>query len=136
MAGFVFGVAALARLTVIFAAPFFLFVGPRRLHGPARRVSRARCRDPVALLLAYNLLSSGHLFNPVYDYLYHSEYLGYMPPGFQINTDLGIEDVWHIPLNLVIMLGWLPDILPKGADCGLTVLNKDCPHPRCRTRSA
>ena len=28
MAGFVFGVAALARLTVIFAAPFFLFVGP------------------------------------------------------------------------------------------------------------
>ena len=46
MAGFVFGVAALARLTVIFAAPFFLFVGPGGSMLQARRVSRARRGHP------------------------------------------------------------------------------------------
>ena len=82
---------------------------------------------PVLLLLIYNVLSSGHIFNPVYDFLYHSEYLGYMPPGFEINTSLGIEDIGHIPLNLLIMLGWPPDILPKGADCGVSLLSRECP---------
>ena len=127
MAGFVFGVAALARLTVIFAAPFFLFVGPG--GSIVRRGASAAlgAAIPIVLLLAYNILSSGHVFNPVYDFLYHSEYLGYMPPGFEINTNLGIEDIGHIPLNLLIMLGWPPDIMPKGADCGLSLLNPNCP---------
>ena len=31
-----------------------------------------------------------------------------MPPGFEINTNLGIEDIGHILLNLLIMLGWPP----------------------------
>jgi len=127
MAGFVFGVAALARLTVIFAAPFFLFVGPGGTIFRRGASAALGAVIPVLLLLVYNLLSSGHLFNPVYDFLYHSEYLGYMPPGFEINTNLGIEDVGHIPLNLLIMLGWPPDILPKGAECGVSLLSKGCP---------
>jgi hypothetical protein len=127
MAGFVFGVAALARLTVIFAAPFFLFVGPGGTMFRRGASAALGAAIPVLLLLIYNVLSSGHIFNPVYDFLYHSEYLGYMPPGFEINTSLGIEDIGHIPLNLLIMLGWPPDILPKGAECGVSLLSKDCP---------
>ena len=117
MAGLVFGVAALARLTVIFAAPFFLFVGPGGSIFKRGASAALGAVIPVALLLVYNVLSSGHLFNPVYDFLYHSEYLGYMPPDMQINTSYGIEDVRHIPLNLVIMLAWPPVIPP---DCGLS----------------
>ena len=127
MAGFVFGVAVLARLTVIFAAPFFLFVGPGGSIGKRGVSAALGALIPVALLLVYNLLSSGHIFNPVYDYLYHSEYLGYMPPGFEINTNLSIEDIGHIPLNLLIMLGWPPQFAPNGVDCGLSLLNPDCP---------
>ena len=121
-AGFIFGVAALARLTVIFAAPFFLFVGPGGSIVKRGASAALGAAIPLALLLVYNLLSSGHVFNPVYDYLYHSEYLGYMPPDMQINTSYGLEDVRHVPLNLVIMLGWPPVIPP---DCGLTSL-LDC----------
>ena len=123
MAGFVFGIAVLARLTVIFAAPFFLFVGSGGSIVKRGTSAALGAVIPVALLLIYNLLSSGHLFNPVYDYLYHAEYLGYMPPGFQIDTSLGIEDIGHIPLNLLIMLGWPPVIDPS---CGLSLLNPDC----------
>jgi hypothetical protein len=129
-AGFLFGVAALARLTVIFGAPFFLFVGPGGSIVKRGLSAAVGAVIPVALLLVYNLVSSGHIFNPAYDYLYHSEYLGYMPPDLQIDTSLGIEDIRHIPINLLIMFGWLPDILPKGADCGLSLLNPDCPIAR------
>jgi hypothetical protein len=126
MAGFVFGVASLARLTVIFAAPFFLFVGPGGSFFKRGFSAALGAAIPVGVLLLYNLLSSGHLFNPVYDYLYHSEYLGYMPPDLQINTNLGIEDVGHVPLNFLIMFGWLPKVTPV-ADCAASLLNKNCP---------
>ncbi len=123
MAGVVFGVAALARLTVIFAAPFFLFVGGG--GSVLRRGASAAlgAAIPVTLLLVYNVLSTGHVFNPAYDFLYHTEYLGYMPPGLEINTQYGIEDIGHIPLNLLIMFGWPPLI---DASCGLSLLNPDC----------
>lgn len=133
MAGFVFGVAALARLTVIFAAPFFVFVGAGGSFFRRGASAALGALIPVVLLLVYNMLSSGHLFNPVYDYLYHSEYLGYMPPGFEINTNLGIEDIGHIPLNLLVMLGWLPEVLPKGAECGVSWLDPACPLLRPST---
>jgi len=119
MAGLVFGVAVLARLTVIFGAPFFLFVGPGGSMFKRGASAALGALIPVVVLLGYNLLSSGHVFNPAYDYLYHSEYLGYMPPDLQIDTSFGIEDVRHIPLNLLIMFGWLPDI---PADCSLSSL--------------
>src|SRR5205085_2106677 len=82
---------------------------------------------PVGLLLLYNFASTGHIFNPAYDWIYHREYLGYMPAGLEINTVYGIEDIRHIPLNLLIMLAWPPTLTPAGVDCGLTLLNQSCP---------
>jgi hypothetical protein len=78
---------------------------------------------PLLALLAYNVATTGHLFNPAYEFLYRTEYLGYMPPGMEINTDYGIEDVRHVPLNLVIMLLWPPQI---DANCGLALLSEQC----------
>ena len=118
-AGFVFGIAAMARLTVIFAAPFFLFVGPGGSIWRRGASAALGAVIPVALLLIYNQLSTGHLFNPAYDYLYQIEYLGYMPPGFEINRSLGIEDISHVPLNALIMFAWPPSI---PADCSLSSL--------------
>ena len=127
MVGFVFGLAGLARLTVLFGAPFFVFVGG---GGSLRRRAFSAglgALIPVLLLLAYNLLATGHPFNPAYDFLYQTEYLDYMPHGLEINTSYGIEDIRHIPLNLLIMLGWPPVIDPS---CGLALLNPDCPPIR------
>jgi hypothetical protein len=49
-----------------------------------------------------------------------------MPPGLEINTNLGIEDIGHIPLNLLVMLGWPPifdpscgALLAKPPDCAI-----------------
>ncbi len=120
VAGLVFGVAALARLTVIFGAPFFVFVGGGGTFWRRALSAGLGAVLPVLVLIAYNLLSTGHIFNPAYDWLYQHEYLGYMPPGFDINTNLGIEDIGHIPLNLLIMLGWPPKFDPG---CGLQLLD-------------
>jgi hypothetical protein len=130
VAGFVFGVAALARLTVIFAAPFFLFVGPGGSLAKRGASAALGAAIPIVLLLVYNLLSTGHIFNPAYDYLYQTEFVGYMPPGLAIDRSLGIEDIFHIPVNLLIMLGWPPEIAPEGFSCGLSILNPDCPIAR------
>jgi hypothetical protein len=113
LAGFLFGVAALARLTIIFGAPFFVFVGGGGSYFRRALSAGLGASLPILALLAYNLASTGHFFNPAYDWLYHHEYLGYMPAGFQIDTSLGIEDIGHIPLNLLIMLGWPPMFHPE-----------------------
>jgi hypothetical protein len=125
LAGFIFGIAALARLTVIFGAPFFVFVGGGGSYWRRALSAGLGALLPVLALVAYNLASTGHVFNPAYDWLYHHEYLGYMPAGLQINTSLGIEDIGHIPLNLLVMLGWPPQFDPG---CGLALLN---PPPHC-----
>ena len=119
MAGFVFGIGALARLPVIFGAPFFVFVGGGGSYWRRGFSAALGAVIPVGLLLAYNFVSTGHLFNPAYDWLYRTEYLGYMPPGLQIDRSLGIEDLGHIPINALIMFLWPPALLPtQGSDCG------------------
>ena len=120
VAGVVFGIAALGRLTMIFGAPFFVFVGGGGTFWRRAVSAGLGALLPILGLLAYNLLSTGHVFNPAYDWLYHHEYLGYMPPGLEINTGLGIEDIGHIPLNLLVMLGWPPKFDPS---CGLMLLD-------------
>jgi hypothetical protein len=139
MAGFVFGIAALSRLTVIFGAPFFLFVGGGGSFWKRGLSAGLGAAIPLTLLVVYNFASTGHLFNPTYDYLYKSENVGYLPPvagetgcplpqnlcaGLRIDRSLGIEDIGHIPLNTLIMLGWLPVVQPE---CGLQLLSRDCP---------
>ncbi len=122
LAGLVFAIAGLSRLTVLFGAIFFVFVGGGSFwrRGFSAALGAA---IPVALIVGYNLAATGHVFNPAYEYLYHHEYLGYMPPDLAINTSYGIEDIRHIPTNLLIMFGW-PPVIDTG--CGLALLRPDC----------
>ncbi|HEY7599131.1 MAG TPA: hypothetical protein VH741_04315, partial [Candidatus Limnocylindrales bacterium] len=123
MAGFVFGLAALARLPVLLGAPFFVLVGGGRSYRARALSAGLGALVPFLLLLAYNYAASGHLFNPAYEWLYRTEYLGYMPPGLEINRDFAIEDPRHVPINALIMLLWPPIVSPE---CGLPFIGADC----------
>jgi hypothetical protein len=136
--GLLFGLAATARLTVIFGAPFFMLVGAGTW---ARRSWSAGlgAAIPVGLLLAYNLISSGHLFHPAYEYQYRLEAIGYPELGYE--PDWAIEDPRYVPQNLgLFLLGGpaiLPDVYPAGTgggerlctDTGATrgLFDRDCP---------
>jgi hypothetical protein len=105
-AGMLFGSAALARLTTILGAPFFVFVG-----GGGSWLRRALSAGvgaliPVLLLLSYNVATTGDVFQPAYEYLYQVEY---RPRPELVNPGWGIEDVRYIPQNAGIMLAWLPE---------------------------
>lgn len=126
MAGFVFGLAALARLPAIFGAPFFLFVGGGGTYRKRALSAALGAMIPVAVLLMYNVAASGHVFNPAYEWLYRTA-SGYVPPGLHIDTSLGIEDPRHLPTNALIMFALPPDLLPKGAECGVGLLKPTCP---------
>jgi hypothetical protein len=136
MAGFVFGLAALARLPVLLGAPFLVFVGAGGSYRARAFSAGLGALIPFLLLLAYNLGASGHLFNPAYEYLYQTEFLAYLPPPncaatfprevcdfMTINRDYAIEDPRHVPLNALIMLAWPPDVRPE---CGIELLARDC----------
>lgn len=129
VAGLIFGVAALARLPVIFGLPFFVFVGGGGSYRKRALSAGLGAVLPVALLGLYNLVSSGHVFNPAYDWLYvhQTENLGYAPPGLEGNREWGPEHPFYIPINAIIMFAWPPTLLPYGTECGLGLLNPDCP---------
>lgn len=106
VAGLLFGAAALARLTTILGAPFFVFVG-----GGGSWVRRALSAGvgaliPVLLLLSYNVATTGQVFHPAYEHLYQVEY---RPRPEMVNPDWGIEDVRYIPQNAGVMLAWPPE---------------------------
>jgi hypothetical protein len=113
LAGFLFGVACTARLTIVFGAPFFMFVGSG--GSLARRSVSAGLGAiiPIGLLLAYNLATTGHLLHPGYDYQYHLEATGYAVLGY--HAAWSIEDLRYVPQNLGIMLFSTPAILPGHA---------------------
>ncbi len=135
-AGVALGAAALARLTTIFALPFFALVGAGRSTWRRGVSAAAGAAVPLGLLLLYNFASSGHLFQPGYDYLYQTEYvprpggllpqllpalgaIGYHPGSW------GAEDLRYLPQNLLIMLAWLPALRPE---CGLGgLISTTCP---------
>ncbi len=109
-AGLLFGLACTARLTVVFGAPFFALVGG---GGDWRRRSWSAglgAALPILALVLYNLLTTGHLFHPAYDYLYVLESNGYPTLGY--HPDWAVEDPRYIPQNLGIALFGLPDLLP------------------------
>ncbi len=130
-AGLAFGTAALARLTTILGAPFFVFVGGG--GGYLRRAFTAGLGAliPVLLLLSYNFVTTGSLFHPAYEHLYQVEY---RPRPELVNPDWGIEDIRYIPQNAGIMLG-APPARPLLDDpaCALApiglgaVLDRECP---------
>lgn len=124
VAGLLFGLAALSRLTVIFGALFFVFVGAGRTFAARAVAAGLGAGIPVLGLLLYNVASTGHLFHPAYEYLYQHEYL---PRPELINRDWLIEDPRYIPQNALIMLAWPPEVVPEGSDCGLSLLDPACP---------
>jgi hypothetical protein len=108
--GLLFGLATTARLTVILAAPFFVLVGPGgdwRRRGWSVGLGAA---IPVGLLLAYNVVTTGHVFHPAYDHLYQLEARAYVGLGY--HADWAAEDPRYIPQNLGIMLMTGPELLP------------------------
>jgi hypothetical protein len=108
--GLLFGLATTARLTVILGAPFFMLVGPGQ--GIVRRCVSVGlgAAIPVGALLAYNVVTTGQLFHPAYDYLYQVEARVYTNLGY--NLEWAAEDPRYLPQNLGIMLFSAPEILP------------------------
>lgn len=130
LAGFLFGLACTSRLTVAFGAPFFVLVGSggswfRR--GTSAAVGMA---IPLLALAAYNLASSGHLFNPAYDYLYQAEAAGY--PELNYHSSWNIEDLRYLPQNLAITFLRLPELMPAcdTVGGGRGIFAVDCPLAR------
>jgi hypothetical protein len=110
-AGFLFGLACTARLSIVFGAPFFVFVGSGGSW--VRRAASAGfgAALPIGALLVYNLSTTGHLIHPAYEYLYQLEAYGW--PGLNYHADWGIEDLRYLPQNLEIMLLSGPVLLPS-----------------------
>jgi hypothetical protein len=129
-AGLLFGLACTARLTVVFAAPFFAFVGS---GGDWRRRAWSAgvgAALPIGLLVLYNLATTGHVFHPAYDYLYALEANGY--PGLGYHPDWSMEDPRYLPQNIGIALFGLPDVLPRFLPDSLAV----SPVPVCTAPGA
>jgi len=126
LAGFLLGVAATARLPVVLGGVFFLFVGGGTMR---RRVLSVACGAalPLLALAGYNLASTGHLFNPAYEYLYRYEVGAYSELGYR--AAWSIEDIRYIPQNLAIMLLQPPNLrLECLASLGAASLfDHDCP---------
>jgi hypothetical protein len=126
LAGFLIGLACTARLTVIFGLPFLVFVGSGGT--PLRRSLSAAlgAAIPIAVLVAYNFATTGHLFHPGYEYLYQQEAYGYPELGY--NPAWAIEDLRYVPQNLFLMLAGAPDVMPA-CDPGAVrdLFSADCP---------
>ena len=108
--GLLLGIAATARLPLVFGAPFLMLVGGG--GSVARRTVSAAVGAvlPVAALLGYTWLTTGSVLHPGYDYQYQLEANGYPTLGY--HPDWSVEDIRYVPQNLGIMLGSLPAVLP------------------------
>jgi hypothetical protein len=139
LAGLLFGLACTARLTVAFAAPFFLLVGAGgswRRRGWSAAIGAA---IPLALLAVYNVVTTGHLFHPGYQHLYELEAAFY--PQLNYTMDWLIEDPRYLPQNVGIMFFntpvWMPAEVPSALEMGEPlctsasdvrgIFNPDCP---------
>jgi len=127
LAGFLFGLACTARLTIIFGAPFFMLVGSGGTWLRRSVSAGIGAAIPVGLLLAYNLATTGHLIHPGYDYLYHLEAVGY--PGLHYNPAWNIEDARYLPQNLGIMFGSAPALFPTAVPSSVGVGHALCTAP-------
>jgi hypothetical protein len=131
LAGLLLGLSVTARLPLVFAAPWFIFVG-----GGGSRLRRTLSTGagaflPVAALLAYTFLTTGSFMHPGYDYQYQLEANGYPTLGY--HPDWSVEDIRYIPQNLGIMFGSLPVIAP---DVKPDTLGYGEPVPLCQAPDA
>ncbi|HEY7132281.1 MAG TPA: hypothetical protein VH440_08505, partial [Candidatus Limnocylindrales bacterium] len=73
LAGLLFGLACTSRLTVVFGAPFFLFVGAGGSWKRRGWSAALGAGIPLGLLAVYNLVTTGSLLHPGYQHLYELE---------------------------------------------------------------
>ena len=139
LAGLLFGLACTSRLTVAFAAPFFVLVGGGGSWQRRGWSAALGAGIPIGLLVLYNLVSTGHIFHPGYQYLYELEAGFYVPLDYHL--DWQIEDVRYLPQNFGIMFlntpVWLPTEVPSALGLGgplctdpaavRGLFNPDCP---------
>jgi hypothetical protein len=111
VAGLLFGLACTARLPIVVGAPFFMLVGSGGSWWRRSWSAGLGAVIPVGALLAYNVISTGHIFHPAYEYLYQLEANGYPTLGYR--PDWAVEDPRYIPQNLAIMFGELPILFPS-----------------------
>ena len=120
LAGLLFGLAGTSRLTVLFAAPFFILAGSGGTWFRRGWSAGLGAVIPVGALVAYNLVTTGHLFHPGYQYLYELEAAFYRPLGY--NLDWAIEDPRYLPQNVSIMFlstpVWMPTEVPSALGLG------------------
>ena len=139
LAGVLFGLACLSRLTVVFAAPFFLLVGSGGSWTRRGWSAAIGAAIPLVFLVAYNLISTGHVFHPGYQHLYELEAQYYEPLDYHL--DWQIEDLRYLPQNFGIMFlntpVWMPTVVPSALGAGgplctdpaavRGLFNPDCP---------
>ncbi len=120
VAGFLFGLACTSRLTVAFAAPFFVLVGSGGSWQRRGWSAALGAGIPIGLLVVYNLVSTGHVFHPGYEYLYKLEAGFYIPLNYHL--DWQIEDLRYLPQNFAIMFletpVWHPTVVPSALGLG------------------
>jgi hypothetical protein len=109
-AGLLFGLACTARLSIVFGAPFFAFVGGGSGWRGRAWSAGLGAALPLVGLLAYDVVTTGQLISPAYDHLYRLETAGYAALGY--HADWGIEDVRYLFQNLGVALFGTPDLLP------------------------
>jgi hypothetical protein len=139
LAGLLFGLACTSRLTVVFAAPFFVLAGSGGSWQRRAWSAALGAGIPIGLLVVYNVVSTGHLFHPGYQYLYELEAGFYTQLNYHL--DWQIEDLRYLPQNFGIMFlngpVWFPTEVPSALGLGgplctdpgavRGLFNPDCP---------
>jgi hypothetical protein len=124
---------------VVFAAPFFVLVGGGGSWLRRGWSAALGAGIPIGLLVVYNVVSTGHVFHPGYQYLYELEAGFNLPLNYHL--DWQIEDVRYLPQNFGIMFlntpVWLPTEVPSALGLGgplctdpsavRGLFNPDCP---------
>jgi hypothetical protein len=136
LAGLLLGLAATSRLSVIAGLPFLFLVGGGGSWQRRGASATLGAAIPLVGLAMYNLVTTGHLFHPAYEYLYRVE-IGFYPllfPFLDYHADWALEDPRYIPQNLALMLLALPEILPHCPDPNAvrSVFSETCPLIRPR----
>ena len=127
LAGFLFGLACTSRLTVVFGAPFFVLVGSGGTWQRRGFSAALGAGIPIGLLAVYNLVTTGHLLHPGYDYLYHLEAGFYTPLHY--NLAWAIEDPRYLPQNFAIMFLNTPVLDPTVVPSALGTGGPLCTSP-------
>jgi hypothetical protein len=120
VAGLLFGLACTSRLTMVFAAPFFVLVGSGGSWQRRGFSAALGAGIPIALLVVYNVVTTGQIVHPGYEYLYRLEAGFYLPLHY--NLDWAIEDPRYLPQNFGIMFlstpVFEPTVVPSALGTG------------------